>query len=422
MVPEDHCCNEIKREEMGKGFQLPNRSLSPSSVLECNSSMAFRVAASTPGLMSFDPGSADADASVFYPLRRCAATCLGGVAALYPEKQENSCNQRNEGEFMFGTSIVKQELEDQLEFVQPASFVYSSELVEALQASSSLGDETNNKSCDLPGSPVKRDSPERSTGEDCDVKAAPCSKRRKTVEKKVVCVPVGPADGRQKNDGPPSDKWAWRKYGQKPIKGSPYPRGYYRCSSSKGCCARKQVERSCTDPSMLIVTYTSDHNHPWPANRANSNSNAGLPPKQSQSQLGVAPIVSEKSTNISQEVASTPEEAVACINSSDNLFSLIINSPGRLEQRVVSSIEIQEDEPLAFVQDVAELCISGSNNLDDDDDFYADLGELPDSSAIFSTRGSIFEDDENRNSGGIDRFSFFSWSGSCGILGNNAVI
>ncbi|EPS60392.1 hypothetical protein M569_14411, partial [Genlisea aurea] len=42
-------------------------------------------------------------------------------------------------------------------------------------------------------------------------------------------------------------------------------RGYYRCSSSKGCPARKQVERSNQDPNMLIVTYTSDHNHPSPA-------------------------------------------------------------------------------------------------------------------------------------------------------------
>lgn len=413
MKLEDHCYNEIKAEETGTGFQLPIRSLSPSSVLECSSSMAFRDAASTPGLMSFDPGSVDVDASNFYPIRRCAASCLGGVAALYPDKQEN-CNQINEGEFMFGTSIAKQELEDQLELVQPASFGYGSELVEALQVSSSLGEETNNKSCDLPGSPAKRDSPDRSTGEDCDVKAAPCSKRRKMVQKKVVCVPVGPADGRQKNDGPPSDMWAWRKYGQKPIKGSPYPRGYYRCSSSKGCCARKQVERSCTDPSMLIVTYTSDHNHPWPSNRANSNSNSGLPAKQSQ--LEAAPIVPEKCCNISQEVVSIPEEAVACINSSDNLFSLIINSPGRLEQRVVSSLELQADEPLAFVQDVTELCISGSNNLEDDD-FYADLGELPDSSAIFSTRGSFFEDDESTNSGGIDRLGFLSLTGSFGLLG-----
>lgn len=415
---EDHCCNEIKAEEMGTGFQLPIRSLSPSSVLECSSSMAFRDAASTPGLMSFDPGSVDADASNSYPIRRCAASCLGAVAALYPDKQEkcNQINELGEGEFMFGTSIVKQESENQLELVQPVSFVYGNELVEALQASSNLGEETNSKSCDLPGSPAKRDSPDRSTGEDCDAKAVPCSKRRKMVQKKVVCVPVGPADGRQKNDGPPSDMWAWRKYGQKPIKGSPYPRGYYRCSSSKGCCARKQVERSCTDPSMLIVTYTSDHNHPWPANRANSNSNSGLPAKQSQSQLEASPIVSEKCCSISQEVVSIPEESAACINSSDNLFSLIINSPGRLEQRVISSLEIQADEPLAFVQDVAELCISGSTNLEDDD-FYADLGELPDSSAIFSTRGSFFDDDETTNSGGIDRFSFLSVSGSCGLLG-----
>ncbi|KAJ6290928.1 hypothetical protein OIU78_026631 [Salix suchowensis] len=64
-----------------------------------------------------------------------------------------------------------------------------------------------------------------------------------------------------------NDVWAWRKYGQKPIKGSPYPRNYYRCSSSKGCAARKQVERSNTDPNMFIVSYTGDHTHPRPTHR-----------------------------------------------------------------------------------------------------------------------------------------------------------
>ncbi|KMT16161.1 hypothetical protein BVRB_3g053220 [Beta vulgaris subsp. vulgaris] len=67
-----------------------------------------------------------------------------------------------------------------------------------------------------------------------------------------------------------NDKWAWRKYGQKPIKGSPYPRNYYRCSSLKGCKARKQVERSPIDPNIYIVTYTGNHYHPCPPLR-NSN-------------------------------------------------------------------------------------------------------------------------------------------------------
>nr|QCV57333.1 WRKY transcription factor [Fagopyrum tataricum] len=63
------------------------------------------------------------------------------------------------------------------------------------------------------------------------------------------------------------DKWAWRKYGQKPIKGSPFPRNYYRCSSTKGCTARKQVERSLAEPEVYVVTYTGEHFHPWPLHR-----------------------------------------------------------------------------------------------------------------------------------------------------------
>ncbi|KAK9103743.1 hypothetical protein Sjap_020997 [Stephania japonica] len=88
---------------------------------------------------------------------------------------------------------------------------------------------------------------------------APRPKRRKNQQKRVVC--QVPAEGLS------SDMWAWRKYGQKPIKGSPYPRGYYRCSSSKGCLARKQVERSRSDPGMFVITYTAEHNHPVPTHR-----------------------------------------------------------------------------------------------------------------------------------------------------------
>ncbi|XP_068657477.1 probable WRKY transcription factor 7 [Aristolochia californica] len=84
-----------------------------------------------------------------------------------------------------------------------------------------------------------------------------CSKKRKSKVKRTIRVP---AISLKMADIPP-DEFSWRKYGQKPIKGSPHPRGYYKCSSVRGCPARKHVERAPDDPSMLIVTYEGEHNH-----------------------------------------------------------------------------------------------------------------------------------------------------------------
>ncbi|XP_042067842.1 probable WRKY transcription factor 69 isoform X2 [Salvia splendens] len=93
---------------------------------------------------------------------------------------------------------------------------------------------------------------------------APFPKKRRGANKRVVVVPIGDGSRSKTEVYPPPDSWSWRKYGQKPIKGSPYPRGYYRCSSSKGCAARKQVERSRLDPTTLLITYSSNHTHPLP--------------------------------------------------------------------------------------------------------------------------------------------------------------
>ncbi|KAJ8464669.1 hypothetical protein OPV22_027221 [Ensete ventricosum] len=115
-------------------------------------------------------------------------------------------------------------------------------------------------------SPVKPHPPPKKTckveGEDKNGKCANsgrcrCSRRRKLRLKRSIKVP---AVSEKLADIPPDD-YPWRKYGQKPIKGSPHPRGYYKCSSIRGCAAKKHVERCLEDPSMLVVTYEGEHSH-----------------------------------------------------------------------------------------------------------------------------------------------------------------
>ncbi|KAI3885390.1 hypothetical protein MKW92_016298, partial [Papaver armeniacum] len=71
------------------------------------------------------------------------------------------------------------------------------------------------------------------------------------------------------------DGYRWRKYGQKAVKNSPFPRSYYRCTSAS-CGVKKRVERSCDDPTIVVTTYEGKHTHPSPVMPRGSASAAGF--------------------------------------------------------------------------------------------------------------------------------------------------
>ncbi|KDP41253.1 hypothetical protein JCGZ_15660 [Jatropha curcas] len=69
-------------------------------------------------------------------------------------------------------------------------------------------------------------------------------------------------------DKPADDGYNWRKYGQKQVKGSEFPRSYYKCTHPN-CPVKKKVERS-LDGQVTEIIYKGQHNHqpPQPNKRA----------------------------------------------------------------------------------------------------------------------------------------------------------
>ncbi|KAG6487432.1 WRKY transcription factor 55-like [Zingiber officinale] len=87
--------------------------------------------------------------------------------------------------------------------------------------------------------------------------AGSSSRKRKEGTRTLIV----PATRTGNPDNPPDDGYTWRKYGQKDILNSRFPRSYYRCThkSFHGCPAKKQVQRLHNDPSVFEVTYRGTH-------------------------------------------------------------------------------------------------------------------------------------------------------------------
>nr|CDP90454.1 WRKY transcription factor [Humulus lupulus] len=229
-------------------------------------------------------------------------------------------------------------------------------------------------------------------------------KSKRGVQKRVVSVPISDVEG-SKNKGeayPPSDSWAWRKYGQKPIKGSPYPRGYYRCSSSKGCPARKQVERSRVDPTMLLITYACDHNHPIPTKSHLSTTAAA-----SAAAAAARSTSATSSSSGAEDVpAKAPVGAIAVFSGQSELVSdgsaALLSGCGYRHQwfdddDVVSTAIVLESPFMegngAYMYDDISMAFSSVSS--EDESLFADLGELPECSVVFRRR-IVEPEDQNR--------------------------
>ncbi|CAL9015794.1 unnamed protein product [Prunus brigantina] len=123
------------------------------------------------------------------------------------------------------------------------------------------------------------------------------------------------------------DGYRWRKYGQKAVKNSPYPRSYYRCTTQK-CGVKKRVERSFEDPSTVITTYEGQHNHPLPATlRGNAAASSAFFPHAAAA-FNYAPITGSAgpSSNFPQELLfQMPHHYMINNNNQGSSRSVVVN-------------------------------------------------------------------------------------------------
>uniref|UniRef100_A0ACD5W4L0 Uncharacterized protein n=1 Tax=Avena sativa TaxID=4498 RepID=A0ACD5W4L0_AVESA len=202
---------------------------------------------------------------------------------------------------------------------------------------------------------------------------------------------AGAGARRTKDDGVPrkamtpspySDGYQWRKYGQKRIIRTSFPRCYYRCAyhRERGCRATKQVQEqhSNGDPRMYLVIYGHEHtcHHTSPAAAAEEPeaarrsptdlldfSAAGLP----RQQLGGVVQVSKEELEQQVLVSSLASvlQGSQCYSGDGSPEGS--SSQGRLGDAPAVSVDTSTELDVMDYYDVTDTLFFGaSSSLDDD--------------------------------------------------------
>ncbi|XP_027343729.1 probable WRKY transcription factor 20 isoform X2 [Abrus precatorius] len=139
------------------------------------------------------------------------------------------------------------------------------------------------------------------------------------------------------------DGYNWRKYGQKHVKGSEFPRSYYKCTHPN-CEVKKLFERS-HDGQITEIIYKGTHDHPKP--QPNRRYSAGTIMSMQEERSDKASLTSrdDKGSNIFGQISHTAEpdrtlELSPVATNDDNL-----EGTGFLSSR--NNDEIDDDDPFS---------------------------------------------------------------------------
>ena len=137
------------------------------------------------------------------------------------------------------------------------------------------------------------------------------------------------------------------------------------------------------DPTMLVVTYSAEHNHPWPASRNHHHHN------QSASATAVKTVKEEApEPQPDPEIEPESEERFAGLIGGDEFGwfgDMETTSSPVLESPIFTESGARGGTAAAAgAGDVAAMVFP---MREEDESLFADLGELPECSLVFRHRG-----------------------------------
>ncbi|KAI5674610.1 hypothetical protein M9H77_14974 [Catharanthus roseus] len=181
------------------------------------------------------------------------------------------------------------------------------------------------------------------------------------------------ADQRSNGDpniggAPAEDGYNWRKYGQKQVKGSEYPRSYYKCTH-QNCQVKKKVERS-QEGHITEIIYKGAHNHP-------------KPPPNRRSALGSSNALSDMQLENSEQAGTGAD--------GDPLWANVQRGNGASEGRN------DNPEVTSSAMMGSEYC-NGANSLQAQNGSQFETGDAVDASSTFSNDE---EDDDRATHGSV---------------------